>query len=105
MNNAFTIEWLLVERQDDLVGDYVVNEFCSHGCRITEVIHLYGCRPVRQNARPCPACVALEIDGDIDFKIVQQTCSMTVTGEPNVMKSIERLEQARMNIAALVGSK
>ncbi len=69
MNDLLAPERLLIEGQDDLVGDHIVDEIGARGAGEYKIAHLNGRRPMRENAETSMLGVALKINGDVDLKL------------------------------------
>src|SRR5208282_1409036 len=90
MNDFLGVERLLIERQRDLVGDHIIDEFGSHGSDVTEIIDLDGRGAPRQDIEPAVLCETHEIDRDIDLKPANKLGDVLIAFVPNVDEMFER---------------
>src|SRR5271170_274601 len=72
MHNVLGIVFLLIERQCDPIGDYVINEIGTHRSEIAEVTHLNRRRPPGEDVGPSVLGKAVQIDEDIDFELTDE---------------------------------
>ena len=52
----------MFDRDNNLVGEQIVNKIGSGGARITQVVDLNGSRSASQNAQPGPMGVPFEVN-------------------------------------------
>ena len=104
MNDVLRKERLLVGRQHDLVGNHIVDEIGARRPGKPKVGRLDRRRAPRQDAEPRIGSVAFQIDGDMYFEITQKLGDLLVGAGGHIEKAIERLDQARADIAAVIGA-
>src|SRR5262249_39514989 len=63
VDDHLAVRGLLIERQNDPVRQYVVDEIHAHCCGISEVAHLHRRRAVSQNRRAPVLGMAFQVDG------------------------------------------
>src|SRR4029079_6832638 len=96
VHDLLGIERLLVERQHGRIDDDIVKKIRADGPGETEIPDLDRGRAMREDDGPRILCVALEVDGYVDFVIAQRHCDLAITLVAHVMKGVERpLEPAR----------
>ena len=89
MHDLLGEERLLVGRQHRLVGQYVIDVVRSGGRRITEIDDLDRRRAVWPQRRARPLRRAVQVDSDVDLKIVQQLGNLLVGMRYHLVMAIE----------------
>src|SRR5262249_5533325 len=94
VDDPFGDKSLLVERQHHLVGENIVDEFgAGRSCK-SQVVDLDGCRTIGQDIRSTTARQAVEVDGDVHPKIVDELGDVAVAVRRNVIEPVECLDEA-----------
>ena len=78
MNDLFGIVRLLVEREDDRVGDDVVDEVRPCRAGKSEIAHLDRRRTKCQDAEARMLGMTVQVDRDVDLKIVDELRDLLV---------------------------
>ena len=81
-------------RQNDFIGNHIINEGSSHRARIPEIIYLNGRRPMGENARAIILSETLQVDSDLHLKFMHKPCYLVIGVEPNVVELIKGLDEA-----------
>src|SRR6516225_10150567 len=102
VDDHLAVRLLLIERQNDPVRQYVVDEIHAHCCGISEVAHLHRRRAASQYRRPPVLGMAFQVDGDVDIEIEQKLRHFAVAALRHVVELIERLDQAPAYLAPVV---
>src|SRR5215475_2662065 len=102
MNDPFGIKRLLIKWQHNLIGDDVIDEVGPHCPGKSQIIDLDRRWAMRQDARAAVLRVALEIDRDIDLESTQELRNLGVAFRSHVKELIERRDQPRAHLAAVV---
>src|SRR5579862_8340804 len=95
---------LLIRRDDEVIDKDKVDEWGSHGTGIAEVIYLNGRGPERHDFSAGMACVALEIDKDINCIGSNLLRRLLEGGVPDVPEAVESLHQPLPHRAAIIGA-
>ncbi len=104
MDDLLAVMVLLIEREHDPVGEHIVDEIHPHGRGVAKIAHLDRRRTAGQNPGARLLGVTLQIDGDIDAEIKQQLRHLSVAAQRYIVKLVERLDETRPDIAAVVGA-
>ena len=95
MNDVLGIVGLLIEGEDDCVGDDVVDEVRPCGARKSEIGHLDWCRTKCQDAETSVLRMTVKVDSDIDLKIVEEPRDVLVA----LHSDIDELVKAHRQVA------
>ena len=80
---------MMIGRDNDAIGNDVINVVGSHGARITEVIHLNWGWSASKNARACARGESLKIDCYVYFQVTNTFGDFHIGLHADVNKSIE----------------
>ena len=73
--------------------------------RISQVVDLDRSRATGQDAGPKTFGQAVEVDGNMHMTIMQQLGDVAIGVGRDVMELVERLDDARPDAAAVIGTK
>src|SRR5262249_11330391 len=90
VNDTFAVESLLVEGQNDRIGNDVVDELSTESAWSNEIVHLEGRRSVRENSRARTGQICTQIDDNVDFGAFDQHGGFAIRARRYVVKMIER---------------
>ena len=79
----------MLERRDHRVTDHVVDEIRPDRARIAKIARLNGRAAVGENPEPRIAGMALEVDSNVDFELVQKLGDLAVAARVHVMELIK----------------
>src|SRR5262245_14637214 len=102
VDDHLAVRLLLIERQNDPIRQYIVDEIHPHCCGISEVARLHRRRAVSENRRPPVLGMAFQVDGDVDIEVEQQLRRFAVAAQRHVVELIERRDQAPARLTAVV---
>src|SRR5262249_35025762 len=101
-----SVKALLTKRQNDLIGDHVIDEVCAHGPRITEIAYLYRRRTMGKNIGSTSILsITRQVDYDVHFQLVQKLCDVAVRFQPNIVELIEGFDEAGTHLALVICTK
>jgi hypothetical protein len=89
-------------RDDEAVGDDVVDEGHAHRPGIAEVMRLHGRRPQGENSGAPFARVAVEVDDDVDFQLAQGRGDHGIAPGLQIDEAVERSLDAPPHLAFIV---
>ena len=93
---------LLIERQHDTVGYDIIDKVDAHRSRIAKVVDLDRRRTISEDVRATILGIALEIDGDVHLKVMEELRDIAIRRLPFIVKLVERLDEARPQVALIV---
>jgi hypothetical protein len=102
MDNFFAVEGLLIHRQHEWIGDYIVDETGAHRSRKADETHLYGSRSLRGNPGARAFREARQFDKYIDPIGFYAPRRLVVGHRADIDAFIESLAQPRAELAAVV---
>src|SRR5262249_45735476 len=105
MHDLLSIIRLLVQWQNHGVCDDVIDEVASQGSGKSKIAYLDGRGSEGKNSRACVLGMTLEINGDVDPKIVEKPCDVLVAPSPDVEELVECGLESRSHFAAIIGTE
>src|SRR5262249_15880274 len=98
------IVWLSVQRQNDCVGDNVVDEVRAHGARKNREIHLDRRRPKSKYSGSRATVMPLQVHSDIDAEVIEKPRDVPVALGAYIEDRVEGRGDPRPDFAAVMGT-
>ncbi len=102
MNNVFGVVRLLVEWQNRRIGYDVVDEIRARRTGISQIVHLDGCRTKREDAEAFVLGMTVEVNRNIDLKILDEPRNLSIALRPDVDELVERRDNPCSHVAAVI---
>src|SRR5205823_9335572 len=104
MHDLLRVDRLLIERQDDGVGDDIIVEIGAERARIADIAHLDRGRTMGGDLRTSVGGVPAAVDEDVDPHLVDQGRYLAVSRRSKIVELVECSNKPSPNIALVVWS-
>src|SRR5229473_3179463 len=102
VHDVFGVEFLLIEWQDDWIGDHIIVKIGAQRPRKSDVAHLNWGWPIGKDFWATIVRIAALVDDDIHLHIIQKHCNVAIAFRSDIVKLVEGADQPGPYVAAVV---
>src|SRR6266852_8836125 len=102
VHDFFSVEFLLIEWQDDWIGDHIIVKLGAQRPWKSDVIHLNWCWPIGKDFRATIVRIAALVDDDLYLHIIEKHCNVAIALRSDIVKLVEGADEPGPYVAAVV---
>src|SRR5882672_2805354 len=96
---------ILALRYNNSIGDEIIHEVGAHGAGKAEIIRLNRGRPMGKNPRTAAFGKAHQVDGDIDFHLLDESGNIRIAFPADVDEAVKGTSHACPHRTAVIGTE